>query len=91
MDPTVYFQDINIPDVWKSYLSSNGITILRSMVFYKKILDLTSTSESLDNAQFMQYKNNNHNRNFSVTSHVQSWNDQSQNCKDIKIDVLRFR
>ncbi|CAF3269861.1 unnamed protein product [Rotaria sp. Silwood2] len=79
VDPTLYFQDINIPELWKSYLSINGTLILRTMDFYRKILDSTASNESSVNLQYKNLKNNDQNGNLSLTLHAQSFDEQSPN------------
>ncbi|CAF3486650.1 unnamed protein product, partial [Rotaria sp. Silwood2] len=80
VDPTLYFKNITIPQVWKSYLSNSAIILLRTMKFYKKILDSTPP-DSLDSLQSMNYPNNDQNVNPSLTFNDQLWNEQSQHCK----------
>ncbi|CAF3717580.1 unnamed protein product [Rotaria sordida] len=77
VDPTLYFKNITIPQVWKSYLSNSAIILLRTMEFYKNILDSTPP-DSLDNLQSMNYPNNDQNVNPSLTFNDQLWNKQSQ-------------
>ena len=40
--PTIYLKNINIPDIWVSYLSINGIKFLTSMNCYRNMLSLLS-------------------------------------------------
>lgn len=59
IDPALYIQSINIPELWKSYLSANGISILRSMTFYETLLDTAQpVIESLADTQNIQFDDN---------------------------------
>ncbi|CAF2146068.1 unnamed protein product [Rotaria magnacalcarata] len=45
IDPGSYFNNIDIPEIWISYLSTNGIKFLTTMNIYRNILRLTSPPE----------------------------------------------
>ncbi|CAF2081992.1 unnamed protein product [Rotaria magnacalcarata] len=72
VDPSLYFQDIDIPEVCKSYISSNGRITLDSIVFYRKILHSTPPLELFTDVQCIQYKNNAQNKNLSLTLNAES-------------------
>ena len=38
IDPTFYIDNIELPDIWVSYLSIHGISVLKSMIFYQQLL-----------------------------------------------------
>lgn len=45
IDPTTYSEKLTLPKIWKNRLSANGMELLRSMEFYRKILDSNAPSE----------------------------------------------
>ncbi|CAF3628835.1 unnamed protein product [Rotaria sordida] len=80
IDPTLYFQEINIPELWKSYLSTNGIAILRSMTFYEIIIDVPPSLElPADDVERIDGNNNYQKKNLSFKVYAQSSNDPSEN------------
>lgn len=51
INPDVYFKNITIPELWKSYLCPNGLRLLKTMKFYHKVLNVTiSPEEHLNSA-----------------------------------------
>jgi hypothetical protein len=82
INPTSYFKNIDLPEVWKSRLSANGIKLLRDMKFYRNILDSSPPPESSSNIQLINDHNNNErNQNSSSILRDQLQNQQSQNRK----------
>ena len=81
LDPLQYFQDINIPEVWKSYLSNNGKSILRTMAFYKKILDAKSSTELINNIDIRNSVKSYHNNSYSSTLSNRACAENSHRCK----------
>ncbi|CAF2882928.1 unnamed protein product [Rotaria sp. Silwood2] len=81
VDPTLYFQDISIPELWTSYLSINGMILLRTMTLYRKILESTASTASSVNVQRKNLQTTDQNENISLTLHAESLDEQSQNCE----------
>ncbi len=79
VNPTSYIKNIDLPEVWKSRLSANGIRLLRSMKFYRNILYLSPPPESPSNNRLVIDCNNEQNQNSLSILYDQLQNQQSQN------------
>jgi hypothetical protein len=78
IDPASYFNKIELLDIWKSRLSANGIRMLRTMKFYRDLLD-SSPPELSSNVQVIDDTNNEQNQYSSPILYDQPQNQQLQN------------
>ncbi|CAF4046711.1 unnamed protein product [Rotaria sp. Silwood2] len=46
IDPTTYLKNIDIPEIWMSYLSANGRKLLKSMKFYQDMFSSRSSTDA---------------------------------------------
>jgi hypothetical protein len=89
INPDEYFKNIDLPEVWRSRLSANGIRLLQTMKFYQNLLDLPPP-ESPTNVQRINDHNNEQNQNSSLILHDQLENQQFQNRRFKKLLYVIF-